>query len=134
MKAKEKAVGLSLIHILSFYFIPSAMITGAMAGLVSKKGWLKKKSLPGGVLALSLPGTAASSVITAVVFGGITSSGSSLLVQLFSYLGLPMTASVFLVQVVTDYGDRLISTFLALAVLAAVPLSIKGKAGVSLHK
>ncbi len=109
----------------SFYFIPSAITIGAMAGIAWNKGWVNNRRLPLGVFVMTLPGTIVSSCITALVFGGITSSGSSILVQLFSHLGIPMTASVFLVQIVTDYLDRSISAALALTVLTALPYGIR---------
>lgn len=62
-------------------------------------------------LCISLPGTIVSSAITAAVFGGITSSGSSLLVQLLHAGGLGMTASVCVVQTITDYLDRIVILF-----------------------
>ena len=71
---------------------------------------------------VSIPGTVISSSITAIVFGGITSSGSTVLVQLLHHLGLGLTASV---QGLTDYADRAIVLALTVALLAVVPSSIK---------
>ena len=59
------------------------------------------------------------------MFGGITSSGSTLLVQLLHHLGLGLTASVCIVQGLTDYADRAIVLALTVALLAVVPSSIK---------
>ena len=69
----------------SFYYIPVQMVVGVMAGVFfqkirpdSRQFW--KVLLT--ALCISLPGTIVSSAITAAVFGGITSSGSSLLVRI----------------------------------------------------
>lgn len=61
---------------------------------------------------ITVPGTIVSSLICAGLFGGITSSGSTVLVQLLSHTPLGMTASIFLVQVITDLADRTVSLFL----------------------
>ena len=79
----------------AFYYIPVQLVIGLVAGLVFRRlrpshtagsrseslslrsmGW---KLFPA-ALVISLPGTVVSSTITAVVFGGITSSGSTVLV------------------------------------------------------
>jgi len=46
-----------------------------------------------------------------VLFGGVTSSGSSILVQLLSHTPLGLTGSIFVVQFLTDYLDRCIAVF-----------------------
>ena len=52
---------------------------------------------------------------------GITSAGSSIIVQFLYGLGLNQLASVLLVQLITDYGDRLLSVIIVTAVIAALP-------------
>ena len=93
----------------AFYYIPVQLVIGLVAGLVFRRlrpshtagsrseslslrsmGW---KLFPA-ALVISLPGTVVSSTITAVVFGGITSSGSTVLVQLLHSLGMNLTLSV----------------------------------------
>lgn len=74
---------------------------------------------------VSIAGTIISACITAYVFGGVTSSGSSILVTLLHKLGLNMVASAFVVQIVTDYADRLISIAIVVAVLAVLSNSMK---------
>jgi len=121
------------VDIYSLYFAPVGMVTGFMAGLVWKK-WLS--CTPGSfskgwlwvwALAVTIPGTMLSSLICAVVFGGITSSGSTILVQLLAKTPLGMTASIFLVQIMTDYLDRAVSMVLTAAFLHALPADLKRK-------
>jgi energy-coupling factor transport system substrate-specific component len=69
---------------------------------------------------VSLPGTIIATIITVVLFGGITSSGSSVIVQLLRGIGLSQVSSVFLVQVITDYLDRLVSIVLVLMVTTRI--------------
>ncbi len=119
--------------IYSLYFAPAGMVTGFMAGLVWKRrlAGRMKVSMRGrlwlSALMVSIPGTMFSALICAAVFGGVTSSGSMVLVQLLARTPLGMTVSIFLVQVVTDYLDRAISMFLVAQLLAAVPVSLKEK-------
>ncbi len=107
--------------IYSLYFAPVGMVVGLMSGLVWKKGrpWGWRVGLA--ALAVTVPGTLLSSLICAGLFGGITSSGSTILVQLLARTPLGMTASVFLVQIVTDYLDRLVSMFLVIRLLQVLP-------------
>ncbi len=121
-----------LFDVYSFYYAPAQILTGLMAGWLFSSGWLFVKSpegkerihrlrLAAGTLAVSIPTSIASSVVTAFLFGGITSSGSTYLVLLLDKLGVPLTLSCFIVQALTDYGDELT----ALAV-ASVVLSVAG--------
>mgnify|MGYP006965477163 FL=1 len=115
--------------IYALYYLPVQMITGGIAGLLFQKiSFHERKRLIKILLGagiVSIPGTVISSSITAIVFGGITSSGSTLLVQLLHHLGLGLTASVCIVQGLTDYADRAIVLALTVALLAVVPSSIK---------
>ena len=114
--------------IYALYYLPVQMITGGIAGLLFQKiSFHERKRLIKILLGagiVSIPGTVISSSITAM-FGGITSSGSTLLVQLLHHLGLGLTASVCIVQGLTDYADRAIVLALTVALLAVVPSSIK---------
>lgn len=104
----------------SLYFSPVQIAVGLMTGLlfhyhkIKLPFWLK-------VLAVALPGTIIASLITIVLFGGITSSGSSILVQLLTGLGLNKTVSVFLIQFLTDYADRFIALSLVITVIRLLP-------------
>lgn len=104
----------------AFFYLPVQMILGLVCGLCARYVRSLNRRTCLGLLPLAavitLPGTLASSLITALVFGGITSSGSTVLVQLLHTAGLPLTGSVFLVQFLTDYLDRI----LMLAAVAAV--------------
>lgn len=113
--------------IYSLYYAPVQILTGLMAGWMFRTKWLSGWRLPLGGLAVSLPTSIASAVITAFLFGGITSSGSSYLVILMSNLGMNLTLSCFLVQVLTDYADKLIAVLLVTAALKALPAEMKMK-------
>lgn len=109
----------------AFYYIPVQIITGLMAGIVFKTSWVKKWKTPLGTLFISLPGTAVSAGITAYLFGGVTSSGSSILVAVLNKLGMNLVLSVFAVQALTDYLDRFFAVGITAAVLALMTNSMK---------
>lgn len=105
--------------IYSLYFAPVGMITGLVSGVLlhgrSVKGM--KMFLLG--LGVTVPGTIVSALINAALFGGVTSSGSTILVQFLARTPLGLTGSIFTVQFLTDYADRCVSI---LAVSAFLPL------------
>ena len=112
------------VDIYSLYFAPVGMITGIMSGILlhgetagkSVKGrWIFLKGL-----GVSVPGTIMSAVINAVLFGGVTSSGSTVIVQLLARTPLGLTGSIFAVQFLTDYIDRCVSIFAVSMVLPIV--------------
>ena len=109
------------IDVFSLYFMPVGIILGLVTGLVARKFPPKGKNIFLLALLITIPGTIVSSIITAVLFGGITSSGSTVLVQILNKAGLGLTPSVFIVQILTDYIDRLISLFVVAALLKVIP-------------
>lgn len=108
--------------IYSLYFAPVQIFTGFFAGLLYSKGWLKGVKMPIGVFFISTFSSLVGAVITAFVFGGITSSGSSYIVAVLSNLGVNKVVSVFIVQFLTDYADK----FAACALMSTVVLRTTG--------
>lgn len=113
--------------IYALYFMPVQLITGLMAGLIFRTGYIKKWKLPIGAMIITIPGTIVSSCISAFLFGGVTSSGSSIIVLFLRKLGFSTVTSVYMVQVVTDYADRIIAIGIVLTLLAAMPKDIVGR-------
>jgi energy-coupling factor transport system substrate-specific component len=111
----------------SLYFAPVGMITGFMSGII----WKRKADgiwwMAAAAFLVAVPGTVASAAICAGLFGGITSSGSTVLVQLLARTPLGMTASIFVVQIITDYADRLISLMLVAYLLRRIPAQMTGQ-------
>ncbi len=115
------------VDIYSLYFMPVGLILGLMTGIVSRHFSLKKWRVIPGALLITVPGTIVSSIITAILFGGITSSGSTIIVQLLNKAGLGLTASVFIVQILTDYADRLLSLVIVAYLLRRIPSDLYRK-------
>ncbi|MGS4694875.1 ECF transporter S component [Streptococcus agalactiae] len=102
--------------IFSLYYSPVAIVVAIITGILIKRN-CKPSSLLWKSLIISLPGTIIASVITVILFKGITSSGSSIIAQFLHGIGLDMTSSLMLVQVGTDYMDRLISLILVFSTI-----------------
>ncbi|HEN9359959.1 TPA: ECF transporter S component [Streptococcus agalactiae] len=102
--------------IFSLYYSPVAIVVAIITGILIKRN-CKLSSLLWKSLIISLPGTIIASVITVILFKGITSSGSSIIAQFLHGIGLDMTSSLILVQVGTDYMDRLISLILVFSTI-----------------
>ncbi|HEN7459393.1 TPA: ECF transporter S component [Streptococcus agalactiae] len=102
--------------IFSLYYSPVAIVVAIITGILIKRN-CKPSSLLWKSLIISLPGTIIASVITVILFKGITSSDSSIIAQFLHGIGLDMTSSLILVQVGTDYMDRLISLILVFSTI-----------------
>lgn len=105
----------------ALYFAPVGMLFGLLMGIVWKKKTDKKWWIFAAAFFVSIPTSFVSAGISAYVFGGITSSGSSYLVQILSKTPLGLTLSCFIVQFVTDYIDRVVEIGLILLVIKKLP-------------
>lgn len=112
--------------IYSLFYLPVQLVTALAAGFLFYDKAFKtgKYRILLYAAAVTVPGTIVSASITAFLFGGITSSGSSILVQLLHHTGLNLTASVFCVQLLTDYLDRTVMLCLSVLVLGVLPTSM----------
>lgn len=111
--------------IYSLYFAPVQIFTGLFAGIMYQKGMLDGKKTPLGVLIFTIPTSIVSAVIAAYLFGGITSSGSSYIVQLLKVIGIPDVVSVFITQIFTDYIDKFVAVGLVALGVKALPKNLK---------
>lgn len=98
--------------IYSFYYIPVQITTGYFAGRLYHTKWLNGKHILIGNLVVSIPSSILSAIITSFVFHGITTSGSSILTMMLYHAGLNLTFSVLVIQIITDYCDKLLAIFL----------------------
>lgn len=105
--------------IYALYYMPVGIVLGVMTGFVFQKN--KSNKLFVKSFCISVPASLISACITATVFGGITSSGSTMLVQLLAKTPLGLMLSCLIVQFFTDYFDRLLSLWLVLSVIKKLP-------------
>ena len=94
--------------IYSLYYMPVQLLLGALSGTLLKFQLFTKKRLLLAALWVAIPASLIGSIITAFVFGGITSSGTTYVIALLHQSGLSLTMSCFIVQVFTDYVDKLV--------------------------
>ncbi|MGY3724681.1 ECF transporter S component [Granulicatella balaenopterae] len=102
-----------LFDYFSFFFLPAQVLLGILAGSVKgvQSGRVWKKGVS--TFAVSIPVSIVSAIIAAKVFGTITSSGSSYIVQLLRVAGMSDISAVFIVQFLTDYADKLFAVLFA---------------------
>lgn len=101
----------------SLYYAPVQILTGFFAGTLYHTKWLNGKWLPIGSILVGVPTSLLSAIITAMLFHGITTGGSSIFVILLSKLGMNLVISIFIVQVLTDYIDKLLAVIFTKAII-----------------
>lgn len=108
-------------------FIPNGIAAAVFASLL-RHPRLAKVPLVLKTFIVSLPCSVVSASISAYVFGGITSAASSYIVQfLYGAVHLPLVLSAFIVQIGTDYLDKLIILSVVTLFIARIPTHIKEK-------
>lgn len=105
----------------SFYYAPVGILLGILTGLFCRRQESSSLRTLWSAFLISLPTSIASALITAKLFGGITSSGSTYLVQILAKTPLGLTFSCFLVQWITDLLDKWISLSLVQALRKRLP-------------
>lgn len=101
--------------IYAIYFAPVAIVIAILTSIL-KTNKKRISNLIFSSFIISITGTILASIITVVLFKGITSSGSSIFVQILHGSSLSLTSSVFIVQIITDYLDKFISILIAVYV------------------
>lgn len=104
--------------IYALFFIPGAMLTGVAAGYLFRTKWMRRQRMPIGTAFLTVPGALVSAATAAFVFDGVTSAGSSMIVQVLRHMGLNLVASAFVIQLLTEYVDRFITVSIVLFVVS----------------
>lgn len=106
----------------ALYFIPSQIIVGFLAGVLYRKGAFKKKAImPFSTLLIASCSAFVAAIASAFVFGGITSSGNSIIVMYLNSLGLGLVPSVFITQILTEFIDKMIIVLLVFNVIKVMP-------------
>ena len=78
-----------------------------------------------GTFIFTVPTSIISATIAAFLFGGVTSSGSSYIVQILSHFNVPVVVGVFVTQVFTDYADKFLAVVLVGIVVNSMPKALK---------
>lgn len=98
---------------IALYFMPTQLIVGFTAGyfeFLKRDNYISKFYL---TPCMSIPAAISSALIATYLFGTVTTAGSSYIVQaLRAVMDLPDFLIVFIIQIITDYADKLISILL----------------------
>ncbi len=113
--------------IYSLYFAPVQIFVGLLTGIMFNRGYMEGKKRFLAVLLISSVSSFTGAIISAFLFGGITSSSSSYIVVILFNLGINKVLSVFLVQFLMDYIDRYLAVSLVIPVLKKLPIDLKQK-------
>ena len=105
--------------------MPVQLVIGIVAGVCYKKNLFKGKYLVLGILITTVIGSIVASIISAFVFGGITSSGTSFIVMYLKEAGVNIVTSIFSTQIIFDLVDKAITVLLVLSLIKALPNNIK---------
>lgn len=109
----------------SLYFMPVQLVIGIVAGVCYKKNLFKGKYLLLGIVITTVIGSIVASIISAFVFGGITSSGTSFIVMYLKEAGVNIVTSIFSTQIIFDLVDKAITVLLVLSLIKTLPNNIK---------
>lgn len=93
----------------SLPFAPTGMLMVTMVGILLDKGYFKKFGRPLAIAIAVLPASILGAVIAGYIFGGVTSSGSSIIVRFLINKGLNPAIAFFIIQYFMEYLDRLMS-------------------------
>lgn len=108
-----------------YFFIPSQIAVGLAAGWLFKKGFFKGKKTIIGIITIVLVNSIVAATIATVVFSGVTTSGTTYIVQVLQALGISDFISVFSTQLGSEAIDKPLMAILALTILHRLPASIK---------
>ncbi|NLY20884.1 MAG: hypothetical protein GXZ08_06345, partial [Tissierellia bacterium] len=112
----------SLYDSVALYFIPVGIINAVVANYLFSK---TKSSKLTKAFILSIPACIASALITAYIFNGVTTSSSSILLQLLRTSGLSLLASTLIIQAITDFADKYIMIQLSDIIIRRIPNDLK---------
>lgn len=102
-------------------YLPTYIATATMVWVVYRSEKLKKLPLLLKVALVTIPSATIGGIITAYIFGGITSSSTSVIVATLTKTGLSLFQSSLLVQLGSEYVDKIIVMFLMENIIQYLP-------------
>lgn len=114
--------GLSGLNVTYAPFAAVAAVIGLLAGLFSDGGWLRRwwKVILAGLIT-GLVAAAISAPITAYVYGGVTGSGTDVVVAMFRGMGFGILPASFAQGVSSDPLDKMITYLVVWLIAQALP-------------
>lgn len=105
-------------------YLPTYIATAIMISVVYNNKKLKKLPLLLKALLVTLPSATIGGIITAYIFGGITSSGTSIILAALTKTGLSLVQSSMIVQIVFEFIDKIAMMFLMETSMKYIPEEI----------
>lgn len=102
-------------------YSPTYVATAIMVWIVFKNEKLRNLPLVLKALIITLPSSIIGGLITAYIFGGITSSGTSIVISLLTKAGLSLAKSAMIVQIFFEFIDKIVILILMESVLEFFP-------------
>lgn len=114
--------GVSGLNVAYTWYAPVAAVIGLLAGFFAQWGWFKIwwKVILGGLLT-GLVAAILSAPITAYVYGGVTGSGTDVIVAVFRNIGLGILPSSFVQGVSSDPLDKAVSFLVVYLIIRGLP-------------
>lgn len=114
--------GLSGLNVTYAPFAAVAAVIGLLAGLFSDGGWLRRwwKVILAGLIT-GLVAAAISAPISAYVYGGVTGSGTDVVVAMFRGMGFGILPASFAQGVSSDPLDKMITYLVVWLIAQALP-------------
>ena len=103
-------------------FAPTGMLMVFMVGILYEKGYFKKLHTIPALLLAVLPGAILGAIIQGYIFGGVTSSGSDVIVRFMINKGVNPAAASFINQYFMEFVDRLISFTVVMTAVKRIKL------------
>lgn len=106
-------------------FAPVAITIGIVAGLLARAGFFRRvwtAALAGVVISVAL--TLVAIPIQVYLFGGVTGTGSDLVVLYMMHIGQTLLSSVALTIVASNIVDKVISTLVVWFILQKLPMRL----------
>lgn len=114
--------GLSGLNVIYAPFATVAAVIGLLAGLFGEAGWMRRgwKVVVAGLIT-GLVAAAISAPISAYVFGGVTGSGTDVVVAIFRGIGFGILPASFAQGVSSDPLDKTITYLVVWLIVRALP-------------
>jgi len=115
--------GLTGLNVTYAPFAAVAAVIGLLAGLFAEAGWFRTwwKPIVAGLIT-GLVAAALSAPIAAYVWGGVTGSGTDVVVAMFRGMGLGVLPASFAQGVSSDPLDKAVSFFIVWIIVQALPM------------
>ncbi|MGL5615416.1 MAG: ECF transporter S component [Sarcina sp.] len=111
----------------SIYYAPVQIFNGLIIAYLYRKGWITMKKMFWSMLIAILFISTSSAIVTVYVYGGITPSASTYIYLLLKYIGFSSVVAAFIMQMMTDYVNQLVSCAISLIVIKRMPSDMKRK-------